>query len=438
MQERSVRFRWRHFLMDRWKKMTYSAGDAPTTKELILLQESRERVGLVIRARWAILAILAFYALYAYFFFQHGSADFSDITPGHRLAALLAYLFAVAYNAWYHYSYRWFSKIRVLNQVQLLFDLLFVTVVVHFSGGAVSWFWTMYMVLTLEAALIMEKPSDTYAIALGCTVAYGGLLTFEFYRLIPPVRMPFENNALQQIFSYEMLKWAWVSVTDFCVAFVGVFMMNTVRRREARLRNLVVKDSLTNLYNRRYFYFRLNSEIQRAKRYGRTVSLLILDLDDFKRFNDRYGHLAGDALLRAISDVIQANIRRSDKEPSYEVDIACRHGGEEFAVILPEAAGTQGVVAAERLRISIENKGAVQVAERIRTEIEKARIEGMSVTVSIGVSSYPDHGVEVDGLIRAADDAMYVAKRSGKNRVAVAGGARLPEEGPRAPVETRG
>lgn len=438
MPEQPERSHWRNFLMERWKRMTYSAGDAPSTEELVLLKESRERVGLVIRARWAILAILAVYGLYVYFFFRHESADFSAVMPGHWMAALLAFLFVAAYNAWYQYSYRWFSRIRVFNQVQLLFDLLFVTVVVHFSGGAVSWFWTMYMVLTLEAALIMEKPSDTYAIALGCAVAFGGVLTFEFYRLIPSVRMPFENNALQQIFSYVMLKWAWVSVTGFCVAFVGVFMMNTVRRREGRLRELVVKDGLTNLYNRRYFYFRLNSEIQRAKRYGRTVSLLILDLDDFKRFNDRYGHLAGDVLLRAVSDVIQANIRRSDKEPSYEVDIACRYGGEEFAVILPEAAGTQGAVAAERLRRSIESKGAVHVAERIRSEIEKARIEGMSVTVSIGVSSYPDHGVEADGLVRTADDAMYAAKRAGKNRIAVAGSVPHPGEASPAPVDGRG
>ena len=424
--------------MEKRRKMTYTAGGAPSTEELILLQETRERAGHVIRVRWVILAFLAAYGAYTYFFFQHGSADFSAITPGHQATALLAFLFAAAYNAGYQYAYRRIREIRVLNRVRLFLDLLLVTVVVHFSGGAVSWFWTMYMVLTLESALILESPSDTYAVALGSTVAYGGLLTFEFYRLIPAVRMPFENNALQQLFSYEMLKWAWVSVTNFCVAFAGVHLMNTVRGREERLREMVVRDGLTNLYNRHYFHFRLNSEIQRAKRYGRTVSLLILDLDNFKRFNDRHGHLAGDALLRAISEVIQANIRRSDREPTYEVDIACRYGGEEFAVILPEAAGFQGSVAAERLRASIEKKGAIQVAERIRSEIERARVEGMGVTVSIGVSSYPDHGVELEGLIRAADEAMCAAKQAGKNRVAVAGGVPLPGEGLPASVGNRG
>ena len=398
------------------------SGEVPTTEELAWLKESRERVGLVIRARWAILAILAGYAAYSYFFFLHATADALRVTPLHMAVAVGAFFFAVAYNAWYQYTYRWFSRIRQLNQAQLLFDLVFVTVLVHFSGGAVSWFWAMYMVLTLEASLIMDKPSDTYAIALAGALAFGGLLTVEFYGLIPPVPMPFENNALQINYSYEMIKWAWVSIVNFCVAYVGVHMMDTVRRREAELRELVTKDSLTSFYNRRYFFHRMNSEIQRATRYGRTLSLLILDVDDFKRYNDTYGHLEGDALLRSLADVIRGTIRRSDAKPSYEVDIACRYGGEEFAVILPEAAHVQGGAAAERLRASIEARGASIVAERIRRRIESTPLDGKTVTVSIGVSSYPEHGGDADSLIRAADEAMYKAKRAGKNRVAISGG----------------
>ncbi|MBI5342176.1 MAG: GGDEF domain-containing protein, partial [Deltaproteobacteria bacterium] len=234
----------------------------------------------------------------------------------------------------------------------------------------------MYMVLTLESSMIMEKRSDTYAIALAGCLAYGGLLTFEYYRLIAPVAMPFENNALQRVYSYEMIKWAWVSITNFCVAFVGVYMMDTIRRRESQLRDLAVKDTLTSLYNRRYFFYRLNSEIQRSRRYGRTLSLIILDVDNFKRFNDRYGHLAGDKLLRGLAETMVGNIRRSDAKPSYEVDIACRYGGEEFAVILPEAASVQGAATAERIRASVETKGAVVVAARIRQQVEKSAIEG--------------------------------------------------------------
>ncbi len=417
---------WRTFLMEKVRNLTYVASEVPTSEELLLLNEARQRVGLVIRARWVLLGILAAYGAFIAVFYRHASADAEAITPTHRIFAVAALLFVAGYNAWYHYSYRWLVRLRSLNQVQLLFDILFVTAVVHYSGGAVSWFWAMYAVLTLEAALIMDEKADTYAIAALCSLAYGGLLTFEFYGVIPPVAMPFENNALQQTFSYEMIKWAWVLITNVCVAFVGAYMMDTVRRREAVLRKLVVQDPLLPLYNRRYFFYRFNSEIQRAKRYGRTLSLIILDVDDFKRFNDKVGHLAGDGLLRTLAEMILANIRRSDEKPSYEVDIACRYGGDEFAVILPEAASIQGAAAAERLRTNIETTGAVAVAERIRRQVETGQWQGLAVTVSIGVASYPEHGVDMDGLIKAADDALYIAKRSGRNMVVVAGNVMRP------------
>jgi diguanylate cyclase (GGDEF)-like protein len=205
-------------------------------------------------------------------------------------------------------------------------------------------------------------------------------------------------------------------------------MMETVWQREAKLREMVVKDALTDLYNRRYFFYRLNSEIERAKRYGRTLSLLFLDVDDFKKFNDAHGHLVGDDLLRSLARILRANIRRSDEKPSYEVDIACRYGGEEFVIILPEAVASQGVVAAERLRNKIEATGAVAVAERIREHVEKAGWEEMHVTVSIGVASFPEHGDDLEALIKAADDALYLAKRGGKNQVVISKNVR-----PKAP-----
>ena len=399
--------------------MTFFSGDAPTTEELELFHEHRKRVGLVITARWILLGALTTYGVIASFFFRDKSADLEPLTTVHVIAPVAAVLFVAAYNALFQATYRWISQIRSLNQVQLLFDLILVTVVVHFSGGAVSWFWTMYLVITLEGALIMDKKSDIYAVAMGGAIVYGMLLSFEHHGVIPPLAMPFENQSLQQNYSYEVIKWGWVAITNLCVAFVGAFMMETVWQRETKLREMVVKDALTDLYNRRYFFYRFNSEIERAKRYGRTLSLLFLDVDDFKKFNDSYGHLVGDDLLRSLARILRVNIRRSDEKPSYEVDIACRYGGEEFVIILPEAIASQGGVAAERLRNRIEADGAVAVAERIREHVEKAGWEAMPVTVSIGVASFPEHGGDVEALIKAADDALFLAKRGGKNRVVV-------------------
>ncbi len=114
---------------------------------------------------------------------------------------------------------------------------------------------------------------------------------------------------------------------------------------------------------------------------------------------------------------MKAHIRRSDDKPSYEVDIACRYGGEEFAVILPEAVSVQGMPAAERLRRTVEKEVTPAVNERLPQRVATGDKGGMRVTVSIGVSSYPEHGVQIESLIQAADDAMYLAKQRGKNRV---------------------
>src|SRR5512141_2729378 len=323
------------------------------------------------------------------------------------------------YNAFFLYSHQWFANIRPLNQIQLLLDLLFVTVVIHYSGGAVSWFWPMYLVVTLESVLLMEKSSDTFAFALGASLAYGGLLQFEYYGILSPVNMPFENLSLQQNLPYDITKWAWVTMTNMGVAAIGAYLMKTIRLREEKLKKLVIKDNLTTLYNRAYFFYRLHSEIKRAKRYKRSLSLLIMDMDNFKQFNDRYGHLVGDQLLRVISSTIRSHIRYSTGKPSYELDIPCRYGGDEFAIILPETTSAQAPVVAERLRKEIGAICGQEMMAHIQAATGSLPLEVPDITVSVGIASFPEHASETEALVKAADDAMYVAKRSEKNRVVV-------------------
>jgi diguanylate cyclase (GGDEF)-like protein len=402
------------------RDLKFISSDSPTTEELELFKESRERVGMVVRARWIILGILAVYGVVPYLTFRFYSVDISAVTTLQCVFPAAAWCAIATYNAFFLYSYQWFANIRPLNQIQLLLDLLFVAVVVHFSGGAVSWFWPMFLIVTLESALVMDKESDTFAFALGGSLAYGGLVTFEYYGIIPSVNMPFENMALPRSLPYGFTKWAWVSVTNLGVAAIGVYMMRMIRHRADDLRKLVVRDHLTGLYNRAYFQYRLNSEIRRAQRYQRPLSLLLIDLDDFKRINDRYGHPVGDHLLCLLSAAVMSNIRYGGARQTYELDIPCRYGGDEFTVILPETSSAQAAIAAERLRVEIHARCTAGMRERLAGVPGAVSAKDLDITASIGVGSCPDHASDVDGLIKAADDAMYAAKRAAKNRVSVA------------------
>jgi diguanylate cyclase (GGDEF)-like protein len=161
-----------------------------------------------------------------------------------------------------------------------------------------------------------------------------------------------------------------------------------------------VTDGLTGLFNHREFYQALRRELERARRYRHTLSLLIIDVDDFKQFNDRYGHPAGDSALRRVAELLKRCARTTD--------ILSRYGGEEFAVILPESTPA----------------GALMVAERMKTEVGGHNFIPNSrypvhLTVSIGIYSTEDGGVSEDQMVSLADEAAYLAKKSGKNRVVV-------------------
>ncbi len=171
--------------------------------------------------------------------------------------------------------------------------------------------------------------------------------------------------------------------------------------QNAHLYELAMVDGLTGLFVRRYFDARIEEEIERSRRYGTPFSVIMLDVDDFKKLNDTYGHLVGDRVLRAIANVVKAQMRG--------VDTAARYGGEEVAVILPRT----------------EMVGAYNLAERIREAIAELRIttddeppRALAVTASLGISAFPESKA-LDGvdLVRRADKALYRAKKTGKNRV---------------------
>ncbi len=166
-----------------------------------------------------------------------------------------------------------------------------------------------------------------------------------------------------------------------------------------QIKNLAVRDGLTGLYNHRYFQEKLSEEMVKADRYKKDLSLILTDVDHFKKFNDMYGHQEGDKVLMGVSRILQETVRA-------KADTVARYGGEEFAMILPETDGNAAYDLGERIRKNVENQ---------LFEYEGKKI--YRVTISLGVSSFPFDAIEKKLLIQCSDQALYDAKKSGRNCV---------------------
>jgi diguanylate cyclase (GGDEF)-like protein len=174
-------------------------------------------------------------------------------------------------------------------------------------------------------------------------------------------------------------------------------MAAQITAQKAVLTEVAISDPLTGLHNRRAFQVRLGEELARVHRSGGPLALLMLDLDRFKALNDRYGHPAGDAALHTVAAVLKQELRT--------VDLPARLGGEEFGVLLPDSDGQAALMAAERVRTAIASCPIVYQAATL------------AITASIGVAWYPGHADTSEGLLRAADQALYRAKEAGRDRV---------------------
>jgi diguanylate cyclase (GGDEF)-like protein len=166
------------------------------------------------------------------------------------------------------------------------------------------------------------------------------------------------------------------------------------------VQHLAVTDSLTGLYNRRYFFPYAENEIERARRYQKRLSIIMMDIDHFKKVNDRFGHMAGDRALKMVAQTCLAELRK--------VDVMCRFGGEEFLILLPETSKSKAALAARRIRDAVASA---------RILVDDGEI---ALTVSIGVAELDENHSDLDALIQAADKALYQAKEAGRNQVMLA------------------
>jgi diguanylate cyclase (GGDEF)-like protein len=191
------------------------------------------------------------------------------------------------------------------------------------------------------------------------------------------------------------------SVADICAT--AIQNANYVDR----VKQLAYLDGLTGIFNRRFFEMRILEEIERARRYGTGMAVVMADIDHFKRLNDEFGHVLGDEVLRQVSSLFHQQVRK--------IDVVCRYGGEEFAILLTQTSAQH----------------AINIAEKLRKLVAHWQFPGVprAVTISAGAAAFPDQGTTRDELVKAADSALYTAKQAGRNRVSLGTASRASSAG---------
>jgi len=259
--------------------------------------------------------------------------------------------------------------------------ITFATLLVLLTGGDKSPFFFTFPLIVGGAALVVS-PRVTFGLAAVASLGYLVAVTV-------PGNGPITTNTVAIV---------GINLTALVLlAYVAMVIAREQRRaRDAAIR-LSTIDSLTGLYNRSYFFAAVDREIARSARSNRGFCLLMMDLDELKPINDKYGHYFGDRVLRGVGDVVRNGVRR--------IDTAARYGGDEFVALLPETDPTGAHVLAEKVRIGVTE---------LDISVSGVRIEA---SMSVGVVSFPEDGRTSDELMISADQAMYASKRSGKNRV---------------------
>ncbi|MBW2675376.1 MAG: diguanylate cyclase [Deltaproteobacteria bacterium] len=399
------------------------------TSEYVEILYRRHVQGAIVRSVASVLMWV--FALVSYY---------EDVIRIHHLTGItLSVLYLILINPPTLLLLKHITQVRLYQYASLLINFLEIigyTAIIYFLGGLEATYLTpIYAALITYVGAVAPR-GFTYIVALMCSAAFGFVVAGNYFGLLP-------NQSLIQSFNPPgIIRFIHLSVVMgllLVVAYIssltaGILKKNRDRLREQnveltqtaeeltdaidrlrseikerkrvekalqdseqRYRELSIVDALTQLYNSRYFYHQLKVEIARAERYEQPVTLLMLDLDDFKKFNDAYGHVEGDEVLSRFGQVLRRCLRKMDS--------AYRYGGEEFTVVLPMTP----------------TEGAAVVAERIRTEFKKETFslspgQDVHMMVSIGLAQYKPQE-DMKAFVSRADLLMYQGKKDGKDRV---------------------
>jgi len=390
--------------------------DQPTRHDVAALQANTRRVGLVIKVRWILLLVLVVYSAVAGLLYAR-TIPISDFL---RLMIVPAFTlgFVVLYNAYYSIHYRRVANIAVWNNLQLALDALVVTVLVYFSGGVNSWFWTMYALMIFEAAFILPRSRDVWLHSLLSIGLLGIVEFFELFSWLPHNVIPFAVGDAHYSVVFVLVRYSWQSAVLLGAAWVSTMLVGEFRRELDSRRAHALVDEETGLFSREYFMRSLHTEMRRAQRDGRMLHIMFLDIDQFGEFNRKFGIDAGDVLIGKFASTLNAFSDSTDfQHPT--TNVAARLGGEEFAILFAENAPAGTMPSCEDAM-----RGARSLAERLTS----LRFEGAGVTVSVGVASMPEDGATVAEMVDAADTALAEAIRSGGNTVTAASSCRITED----------
>ena len=235
-------------------------------------------------------------------------------------------------------------------------------------------------------------------------ITAGALAFFEYLTIVSFAATHWDLNSLKYApFNYGVFGWS-NQISRLIIMLTASLLSLALVARSQKLLQMATRDPLTGLFNRGYVDDRLSVELSRARRYGKVLAIAVIDADRFKSLNDMYGHLAGDAVLRKIGELLHDSFRQSDTSG--------RYGGEEFVVILPETDLEAAYTKIEVLRETVAGASFALGAHG----------ENVQVTISAGLACFPDDGVDAADLFALADERMFHAKREGRNRVVAGGG----------------
>jgi len=318
------------------------------------------------------------------------------LVPDHEVGAalMMAMFFFAAFVLAFHYAnfYRKETPAKIIAEALVM--IAFITWVLAYTGGVESPLLDLYVLVIIVSALTLGRFTALFVLLL---------IAMCYVWLGSPLQ---SGNLLSLTFGATLL--AKISPM-LLVAYITTMLSADIRTAYGYsyglMKRLSETDELTGVLNSRGFTLAADEIFVQSQRYARSFSILMIDSDSLKKVNDTLGHDAGDRLLRLTVQCIQHGLRKS---PVRQPDVVARYGGDEFLVLLPETVGNSAVAVAERIRKSIES-----------SPIE-SHGETMTPTVSIGIASYPKHGLDLDTILEKADQAMYVSKTSGKNRITMA------------------